>query len=216
MSEPDSPRWLEELGPELRREVPVRDEWRARLLAGIARAPRPSATDPLEDDREWGGPVLERPGRRDRRITLRPLTALAAAAVFAAVGAAGALAGLPGGARGTVYREPLCRSAPPGPADARGGHDARDREIVRFELSAPTASHVTLVGSFNGWNPEATPLVRDSITGTWRVALRLPPGRHVYTFVVDGDVTADPAAPRAADDDFGSENSVLLVAGPAS
>jgi hypothetical protein len=33
----------------------------------------------------------------------------------------------------------------------------------------------------------------------------------VYAFVVDGDVTADPAAPRAADDDFGSTNSVVLV-----
>jgi hypothetical protein len=33
----------------------------------------------------------------------------------------------------------------------------------------------------------------------------------VYAFVVDGDVTADPDAPRAADDDFGSPNSVVLV-----
>jgi 1,4-alpha-glucan branching enzyme len=72
------------------------------------------------------------------------------------------------------------------------------------------------VGSFNRWNPGATPLERDRATGKWMVSLRLPPGRHVYAFVVDGDVTADPTAPRAADADFGSANSVLLVSGKAS
>jgi 1,4-alpha-glucan branching enzyme len=71
-----------------------------------------------------------------------------------------------------------------------------------------------LVGSFNEWDPGATPLVRDVASGKWVVSLRLPPGRHVYAFVVDGDVTADPSAPRAADDDFGSVNSVVLVAAP--
>jgi 1,4-alpha-glucan branching enzyme len=83
--------------------------------------------------------------------------------------------------------------------------------MVRFELAAPNASRVALVGSFNEWNPAATPLVRDATTGRWMVSLRLPPGRHVYAFVVDGDVTADPEAPRAADDDFGSTNSVVFV-----
>jgi 1,4-alpha-glucan branching enzyme len=91
-----------------------------------------------------------------------------------------------------------------------------DREVVRFELSAPTAARVALVGSFNEWNPVATPLQRDSSTGKWIVSLRLPPGRHVYAFVVDGDVKADPTAPRAADDDFGSANSVVLVGGRTS
>ena len=71
-----------------------------------------------------------------------------------------------------------------------------------------------LVGSFNEWNPTATPLERDPTTGKWTVSVRLPPGRHVYAFVVDGDVTADPAAPRAADDDYGSTNSVVLVSSP--
>jgi hypothetical protein len=66
------------------------------------------------------------------------------------------------------------------------------------------------VGSFNEWNPVATPLARDA-SGKWVVAVQLPRGRHVYAFVVDGDVTADPDAPRAADDDFGSPNSVVLV-----
>jgi 1,4-alpha-glucan branching enzyme len=69
---------------------------------------------------------------------------------------------------------------------------------------------VALVGSFNEWNPISTPLTRDA-SGKWVVAVQLTPRRHVYAFVVDGDVTADPEAPRAADADFGSSNSVVLV-----
>jgi 1,4-alpha-glucan branching enzyme len=94
-----------------------------------------------------------------------------------------------------------------------GAPPSAEREVVRFELSAPRASHVALVGSFNEWNPVATPLARDA-SGKWVVAVQLPRGRHVYAFVVDGDVTADPSAPRAADDDFGSPSSVVLVSSP--
>jgi hypothetical protein len=51
---------------------------------------------------------------------------------------------------------------------------------------------------------------------TWEVQLPLAPGRHVYAFVVDGEVVADPAAPRAADEDFGVPNSVVLVGRPST
>jgi hypothetical protein len=51
-------------------------------------------------------------------------------------------------------------------------------------------------------------------SGEWEmvVSFRLPPGRYVR-LVVDGD-DADPSAPRAADDDFGSPNSVVFVSSP--
>ena len=42
MSEPEDPRWLDEIAAELRHEVPVRPAWRARLLDEVARAPKPS------------------------------------------------------------------------------------------------------------------------------------------------------------------------------
>ena len=45
MSEPDSPQWLDRVSEELRATVPVRGAWRARLLAQIADAPRPSTND---------------------------------------------------------------------------------------------------------------------------------------------------------------------------
>jgi 1,4-alpha-glucan branching enzyme len=67
------------------------------------------------------------------------------------------------------------------------------------------------VGDFNRWDPNATPLRRSADGRTWTVAVPLPSGRHVYAFVVDGGLTADPTAPRAAGDDFGEPSSVVVV-----
>jgi hypothetical protein len=206
MSEPDDPRWLAEISPELRKEVAVRPAWRARLLQDIAHARQPIAGDDYDDR---GGDLFEsgESRRSKRRIVIRPWTAAAAAVAFAVLGASATLAtlswrGRVGSLRDTVAGVGSTSHAIP---VANG-----DREVVHFELAAPQASRVMLVGSFNEWNPVATPLTRDA-SGKWVVAVQLPRGRHVYAFVVDGDVTADPDAPRAADDDFGSPNSVVLV-----
>ena len=216
MSEPDSPRWLNEVGDELRREVPVRAAWRARLLDEVAHTRRPTASDDF-DDRDVNTTSVAPTRTRDRRIQISPVAAIAAALVFAAVGAGGAVATMSwrtrtAGDPATTAVNPSSTPASPGTLVSSG----TDRETVRFELAAPNASNVALVGSFNEWNPVATPLTRDATSGKWIVSLRLPPGRHVYAFVVDGDVTADPSAPRAADDDFGSANSVVLVSGRSS
>ena len=214
MSEPDEPRWLGEIADDLRREVPVRPTWRARLLDEVARAPKPSASDDVDERFEDDLEIQRRAATRGRSITLLPITGLAAAALFVALGAGVMYAVLSSRAqsdnRVTSSRDPSATTA----RLASSGTATAEREVVHFELSAPRASRVALVGSFNEWNPVATPLARDPATGKWVVSLRLPPGRHVYAFVVDGDVTADPAAPRAADADFGSTNSVVLVSSP--
>jgi len=214
MSEPDDPRWLDDVAGELRREVPVRPAWRARLLDDVARAPRPSVRDIADDALGNEAPALDR-GRRRWSISVAPLTGLAAASLLVALGAGLMYVAMSSRAGAGASQ----RAAHAGPSTASPQLASRtptvtDREVVRFELSAPRASRVALVGSFNEWNPVATPLSRDPASGKWVVSLRLPPGRHVYAFVVDGDVTADPSAPRAADDDFGSPNSVVLVSSP--
>jgi hypothetical protein len=217
MSEPDSPRWLSEFNDELRREVEVRPAWRARLLADVARSPRPSASGDVDGLIE--APVeslhVDSGGRPRRTITLSPIAGLAAAVLFIVLGAGVTYVFVNRPAKtgvGTVASAPSRAGTPALPASDPVA--STSREVVEFELSAPRASRVMLVGSFNEWNPTATPLERDPTTGKWTVAVRLPPGRHVYAFVVDGDVTADPAAPRAADDDYGSTNSVVLVSSP--
>jgi 1,4-alpha-glucan branching enzyme len=67
---------------------------------------------------------------------------------------------------------------------------------VRFELEAVKAWRVSVVGSFNGWTPGATPLI--FIGGQkYATELDLAPGRYEYRFVVDDKLTGDPTAPAA-------------------
>lgn len=81
---------------------------------------------------------------------------------------------------------------------------------VRFVLHAPEAQTVSLAGTFNQWDAEATPLVR-SDGGMWSATLVLPAGEHEYAFVVNGERwVPDPAAP-GVDDGFGRRNSVLTL-----
>lgn len=85
--------------------------------------------------------------------------------------------------------------------------------IIQFVLAAPTAARVSVVGDFNDWNPVATPLHRRT-RGVWVASIPLPPGRHVYAFMVDGERwVPDPSAPLAPEDGFGSRNSVIVVGG---
>lgn len=88
----------------------------------------------------------------------------------------------------------------------------RPVQPVRFTLVAPNASHVSLVGDFNGWNASALPL-RRAANGTWEVEVPLAPGRYAYSFIVDGALARDPSAPQAPVDDFGGTNSVVMVKG---
>jgi hypothetical protein len=93
--------------------------------------------------------------------------------------------------------------------------------VIRFVLIAPHASTVAVVGDFNNWDAQATPMTRTPTGGTWSVAIPLPAGRHVYAFVVNGangntQWVADPTAPLAPEDGLGAPNSVVLVGGSAS
>ncbi len=103
-------------------------------------------------------------------------------------------------------------STPPATVEQRTALTGqRDSVYVRFELYAPRASRVTVAGTFNRWDPTATPLVRLGSDGMWTVTLALPSGQHQYGFIVDGrNWVTDPAAP-AVDDGFGRRNSVVSV-----
>jgi hypothetical protein len=173
----------------LRSEVPVRPDWRSGVLDAVAREPRPAP-------------------RSGRGVFLSPVLAAAAAIAFLVVGAIG------GGYLARRGQATTPTIAVTHGAGASGVADAGSRPI-RFEFTAPSAMHVALVGDFNGWNPSATPLARRESSDSWSITLPLAAGRHVYAFVVDGGLHADPRAPRAPEDDFGSPNSVILVSGSA-
>lgn len=83
---------------------------------------------------------------------------------------------------------------------------------VRFEFTLPnSAREVALVGDFNAWDSEATPMQRDASGTTWSARIPLEPGRHVYAFVVDGQRwVIDPLAPQVPDAGFGPTNAVVI------
>ena len=54
---------------------------------------------------------------------------------------------------------------------------------AEFACEAPEANCVFLVGTFNGWNPQATPMARKD-NGEWTTVLELPPGNYHYRFLV--------------------------------
>ena len=80
---------------------------------------------------------------------------------------------------------------------------------VDFGLVASEAKSVSLAGSFNGWDPTVTPLMK--VDGAWHVKVGLPRGRHEYRFMVDGQWMPDPGARESVLNPFGSVNSVLSV-----
>jgi len=96
--------------------------------------------------------------------------------------------------------------------DREDGATAAGSVRHQFVLLAPEARSVSVVGDFNDWDPTATPLARDGREGVWVVEVDLRSGRHLYSFVVDGDIWApDDGVPRAPDDEFGRPSSVLLL-----
>jgi hypothetical protein len=83
---------------------------------------------------------------------------------------------------------------------------------VTFVFRAPGATRVSLVGDFNGWDPDATPLARATTGEIWTAQVPLEHGLHAYAFVIDGrDWAPDPSAPLAPVATFGRRNSLLVV-----
>lgn len=124
--------------------------------------------------------------------------------------------------------ESILGAGPPPSASADGGAMARAEgagsaellagpvllpDGVLFSHSAPSASTVHLAGEFNGWDPSAVPMSDDDGDGVWTVTLELEPGRYEYKFVIDGGASWEPdeGNPERVNDNYGGENSVLVV-----
>ena len=64
---------------------------------------------------------------------------------------------------------------------------------VNFICLAPGAKKVSVIGDFNRWHPEATPMKRQP-DGAWLIQAQLNHGHHHYQFLVDGKPMLDPRA----------------------
>lgn len=83
-------------------------------------------------------------------------------------------------------------------------------QMVQFHLSdLERAKKVFLAGSFNNWEPQTIPLTKSS--DGWIGTIPLPPGKHYYKFVVDGEWILDPHNDLKQKDRHGIFNSVMIV-----
>ena len=82
---------------------------------------------------------------------------------------------------------------------------------VRFEFTHPTATTVSVAGTFNDWHAEAKAM-HPLGGGRWLKETALAPGTYEYCLVVDGEWMPDPQARETVPNPFGGMNSVLKVA----
>ena len=190
--------YIEWIARQGRRQVELSSDARARVMDAVRAAPLP-----VRPRRGLGWLTTPRP------LTLSPLASSLLAAGLVGLGVIGGL--------GVTHRDGRTPAGQPAAVAAESQLPVHDSlQVHRFELAAPGAVGVSLVGDFNAWNASATPMTRSADGKAWTVTVQLPAGRHVYAFVVDGaqgggQWVPDPAALRAPDDGFGTPNSVVLV-----
>ena len=82
---------------------------------------------------------------------------------------------------------------------------------IDFVVECSGAEQVYVCGDFNGWQPTSLRMVGSPDAGLWEKRLILPPGRHEYKFVVDGQWQHDRDARENVLNEFGTLNSVVEV-----
>ncbi len=85
------------------------------------------------------------------------------------------------------------------------------RRKATFTFIEAPGKRVFVAGSFNAWNPSATPLAYCDKSGVYTATIGIPCGKHEYKFVVDDIWQADPANPDFVINVHGSLNSVVIV-----
>lgn len=182
--------FLERIVVPLRQPETLAPDFDSRVMASI-RA-ETTAVFPIFAHRERPRAWWHRP----RAFEASPLAMLGMAAGFAGLIVLGTLAG----------------ANRPAPSAAIAVADTV--HVVRFVFAAPEAQAVSLVGDFNGWSAESTPLTRDGHGGVWSVSLPLERGEHEYAFIIDGQRwVADPAAPTITGE-FDTPSSIVAVGTP--
>jgi hypothetical protein len=84
------------------------------------------------------------------------------------------------------------------------------QHMHRFVVYQPNAQQAAITGDFTDW--QAVEMKSAGRQGYWEIYLSLPPGEHHYSFLLDGHrQVADPTQPVREQDDFGGQNSILVV-----
>lgn len=84
--------------------------------------------------------------------------------------------------------------------------------IVRFIYENETAETVHIMGDFNNWHREGFRMQRIEDTPYWTAELELTEGIYKYAFLIDNEVwTVDPLSMLRVKDNFGNENSLIVL-----
>jgi len=96
--------------------------------------------------------------------------------------------------------------------DASAGELKLYPHVFVCDTGDSSAHRVMVVGDFNGWSHDATPMTRGN-DGVYRVSVEMPEGVHMYKFIVDGRWVNDPRSDAGLEqpDGFGGKNSAVLV-----
>jgi predicted alpha/beta superfamily hydrolase len=95
---------------------------------------------------------------------------------------------------------------------ATGGRALGQAADHGFRLEGHSqASEVIVTGSYWGWSRDGLRLERYD-DGAFATTVTLPPGRHTYKFIVNGETwMSDPANPQSMDDGYGGQNSFVII-----
>jgi len=105
----------------------------------------------------------------------------------------------------------LARRLPGGPLQRIPLSPDIQPDHILFTFYDPTQQvrQVSLVGSFNHWDPRRHPL-QSPLPGVWQVAIPpLPPGEYRYKFYLDDAWLNDPENPNRVEDGYGGFSSFL-------
>ncbi|MBI1290416.1 hypothetical protein GC173_04140 [bacterium] len=89
-----------------------------------------------------------------------------------------------------------------------------DTISTNLAFYAADAKQVFIVGDFNDWRVDATPMNKAE-NGFWNITLHLASGIYEYMYLVDGETyQPDPTNPFKKQNRYGGANSVLLIGNP--
>ncbi len=80
-----------------------------------------------------------------------------------------------------------------------------------FTYRGAAGAAVFLAGEFNGWSPNATPMIDACGCGEYACEIQLEPGQYAYKLVVNGEWILDPANDMVVANEFGTSNNLKIV-----
>lgn len=198
MAEETRDPFIDQIAAELRRPVRLDARFDERVMASLE-SPEVIPLHPGREQREE--PWIVRPWT----LRVSPIMAFATAAALVGVVAMGAIQ-LRGPQQVQVAATDIGGSNLT-PVSDIGGVALVVQQFTHYQKGLKS---VALVGQFNDWEEDSTPLLEVS-PGVWTVSVALRPGVYEYQFILNGTQrVTDPTMPQTSSD-FGSPNSVVTV-----